>query len=126
MATKPTIGERNHRNLTISVRSGLDKTTETLGDLIEEARRLESGRTRDTGKLNLRIAELVKQHSKTISLVGKIWELITGAESETGTIEAQLSAITERLEAHEEVIRMVQELIRDRESAEQLFGESAK
>lgn len=113
---KPGIGKRNHHSLTASARLELADMTKTFEKLVNEVRRLQqSPGLKNTSEISRLITELVLHHSKTIKHVGEIWELLTGGGTGTGTIEAQLAAINERLEAHDEVIRMVQELIRERE-----------
>lgn len=113
---KPAVGKRNHHSLTASARIELAEMTDIFEHLVNELRRLQqSPGIKNTSELSRLITELVLHHSKIVKHIGAIWELLTGAESETGTIETQLAAIHERLEAHDEVIRMVQELIRERE-----------
>lgn len=127
MPHKPAVGKRNHHSLTASARIELAEMTDIFERLVNELRRLQqSPGLKNTSEISQLITELALHHSKTVKHVNGIWELLTGAETENGGIEAQLAAINERLDAHDEVIRMVQELIREREQSKQLFGESAK
>lgn len=122
---KPGIGKRNHRDLTIATRTELSEMADKFSRLIDEVRRLEKSSHKNTNEISLTIAELVNHLAEATRHNNSIWDLITGGESATDTIEAQLSVIAERLEAHDEVIRLVRQMLQDRET-EQLFGDIAK